>query len=191
MLNKKQIYFRRVVLAAKIASELHEQPTFGHVKFQKLMFLCEHTCKMSLHTDYSKQAAGPYDRKFMHSIDSELKRQKWFDIQRIEDDGGVRYVYVPGVNMPKYEQYYNRYYSDYHQEIHELISTFKSANSAQTELVATLFACWDEMKRNSINFSEEGLIDMFYDWSKEKEKFERTNVKNAIGWMQEKGIFPK
>lgn len=94
MLTKKQIYFRRVVLAAEIASKLHDQPTFGHVKFQKLVYLCEQVSSMNLHSSYSKQAAGPYDRKFMHSIDKEFNKQKWFDVKLENKDGRNKYLYT-------------------------------------------------------------------------------------------------
>src|SRR5690606_2254948 len=36
--NNSSLFFKRVVLAAKIADELHNEPTFGHVKFQKLVY---------------------------------------------------------------------------------------------------------------------------------------------------------
>ncbi|OQX75276.1 MAG: hypothetical protein B6D64_11935 [Bacteroidetes bacterium 4484_276] len=105
MFLKKQIYFRRVVLAAEIASKLHNQPTFGHVKFQKLVYLCEQISKMNLHSNYSKQAAGPYDRKFIHSIDSELNRQKWFNIKQETVDGYKKFTYTPSVNLQKAKKY--------------------------------------------------------------------------------------
>lgn len=191
MLTKKQIYFRRVVLAAEIASKLHDQLTFGHVKFQKLVYLCEQVSRMNLHSNYSKQAAGPYDRKFMHSIDKELNRQKWFDVKLENKDGHKKYTYTPGVNLPKSKKYYENYFSEYDQDIQSLISTFKTASSMQVELIATLYACWEDNSVRNENVSNDKLVEDFYKWSEEKEKFKEEKVRNAIDWLKEKGIRPK
>src|SRR5574337_139309 len=42
--RRANIHFMRSVLAAEIIDELHEQPTFGHVKFEKVMYLAEQLC---------------------------------------------------------------------------------------------------------------------------------------------------
>ena len=80
--KRKSSYFKRAVLAAEITCQLHAESTFGHVKLQKLMFLCEHASNMNLNDLYLKKAAGPFDNKFMHSIDKELAKQKWFTAKR-------------------------------------------------------------------------------------------------------------
>ncbi|MCK4663581.1 MAG: restriction endonuclease subunit S [Bacteroidales bacterium] len=190
-LRKKDIYFRRVVLAAEIASQLHDQPTFGHVKLQKLVYLCEQISEMKLHSNYSKQAAGPYDRKFMHSIDSEFNRQKWFEVKQESVNRITKYIYTPFVHIHKYKKYYNNYYSEYDKDIQSLISTFKIATSKQIELIATLYACWEDINVKKENFSYDRLVKDFYNWSEEKGKFKEENVRNAIEWMKEKGIKPK
>jgi hypothetical protein len=53
--NPPNLYFKRIVLAAEIADQLYTEPTFGHVKFQKLVYLCEHRCRMRLSERYCKQ----------------------------------------------------------------------------------------------------------------------------------------
>jgi hypothetical protein len=79
--EKKELYFKRAVLAAEIAYQLHSDFTFGRIKFQKMVYLCEHVADMNLEERYSKQAAGPFDNKFMHSIHTEFTRQKWFEVE--------------------------------------------------------------------------------------------------------------
>src|SRR5689334_3658612 len=44
---KKGDYFKRLVLAAHIARELHAEPTFGHIKFVKVYMLCDKVCRMN------------------------------------------------------------------------------------------------------------------------------------------------
>lgn len=188
--SKSNLYFKRAVLAAEIASQLCEEPTFGHVKFQKMVYLSEQICKLSADKNYSKQAAGPYDRKFMHSIDNQFKRQKWFEV-KIEKKGNYsKYKYTPLESVDKYKKYYDNYYSSFKNEIQWLINTFKKKKTNDVELIATLFSCWKEIKESSDIFSEELLIERFYKWSKEKEKFSQDTVKNGIKWMKDNKLMP-
>lgn len=100
-------------------------------------------------------------------------------------------TYTPGVNLNKSKRYYDNYYSEYDQDIQSLISTFKLASSMQVELIATLYACWEDCNSKNENFSTDELVEDFYNWSEEKEKFKEEKVRNAIDWMKEKGIRPK
>src|SRR5258708_48928 len=57
----KNDYFKRLVLAAEIANQLHYELTFGHVKFVKVYLLCDKICAMNLSSSYERYAAGPLD----------------------------------------------------------------------------------------------------------------------------------
>lgn len=72
------------MLVAEIASELCKEITFGWIKFQKLVYLCEHAAHMNLESRDSKQADGPFDNKFMHSIEHEFKKQNWLAVEKVE-----------------------------------------------------------------------------------------------------------
>lgn len=188
--NKSKLYFKRTVLAAEIASQLHNEPTFGHVKFQKLVYLAEQISKLKADENYSKQAAGPYDSRFMHTIDEKFKSLKWFDV-KIEKEGDFsKYSYNPLEDLEKYKKYYDKYFSDFRKQIQWLIDTFKKQKTDKVELIATLFFCWKEINESQDIFSDELLIERFYKWSKEKGKFSRDRVKKAIEWMREKEFLP-
>lgn len=187
--KKENNYFKRVVLAAEIVSQLYKEPTFGNVKFQKLVYLCEQLAEMDLHGKYEKRAAGPHDRKFMHSIDKEFKRLKWFSVNK-ENSG--RYIFSPVSGLTKYKRYYTNYFANADNKIQELISIFRKSKSEKVELIATLFACWkDILNNNQLLFSNELLIKEFYKWSEEKQKFSKDQVEKAIVWMKENELYPR
>ena len=190
-INKEQAnktYFKRVVLAAEIAKNLHNENTFGHVKFQKLMYLCEHASKMQLNDRYTKQAAGPYDCKFMHSIDSELKKQNWFDVEQDKESKYQKFNYKPLPGLQKQEEYFKKYFPN-NTDIRNIIDLFKSSKTNDVELVATLYAIILEM--NQTKFSESELFDKLYSWSDQKKKFSETQVRETLKWMDQTGIYPK
>lgn len=193
-INKKtdhanRAYFKRVVLAAEIAKKLHNEITFGHVKFQKLMYLCEHASKMQLNDRYSKQAAGPYDRKFMHSIDKELQKQNWFEVKKDFSSNYPKYKYIPLEGLSIQERYYlNHFPND--NNIKYIIQLFKTEKTDFVELIATLYACILETYNTPEFGIESSLIRKFYDWSEEKKKFSENQIRNAVIWMKEKMIYP-
>jgi hypothetical protein len=186
----KNLFFKRVVLAAEIVSQLHEEPTFGHVKFQKLVFLCEQAASIKLDHLYQKQAAGPYDRKFMHSIDLQLEKQKWFKVEQEYKSGFNRFKYSPLEHSEKYKQYYSKYYPGSDDKIQWIINEFRTKKTDQVELIATLFASWLEIINGNEIFSEDLLISRFYNWSKEKAKFTITQVNSGIQWMKSQDFIP-
>lgn len=188
--SRRTLYFKRVVLAAKIASRLYDEPTFGHVKFQKLVYLGEQLCTINIDKHYTKQAAGPFDPKFMHSIDNEFKRQKWFNV-KIESSRFKKYKYTPLENLDKFEQYYNRYFSDNNNDIEWLIDTFRRSKTVRVELIATIYFCWKEILLLNETFTNKILINRFYKWSKEKEKFTQDEIESGISWMQENNLVPE
>lgn len=184
--NYNKDYFKRIVLAAEITSQLYYEPTFGHVKFQKLMYLCEHYANLHLTDRYEKQAAGPYDRKFMHSIDYQFKRLKWFSVTKKGNTG--KYTYKPMDQTENYKGYYNRYFSKYNKNIQWLIETFRSEKSDFVELIATLHACIEEALGKKEKISKNSIMQKFYSWSEEKKRFNKEDVEEALGWMFEKGF---
>lgn len=191
-LNKKseqanKTYFKRVVLAAEIAKNLHNENTFGHVKFQKLMYLCEHACKMQLNDRYSKQAAGPYDRKFMHSIDCELKKQNWFEVQQDKESKYQKFTYKPLPGLQKQEEYFEKYFPN-DSDIRYIINLFKSSKTNDVELVATLYALVLEINQTYI--PEPLLLDKLYSWSDQKKKFSEIQVRETFKWMKQAGVYP-
>ncbi len=189
--SKSNTYFKRVVLAAEIASQLYDEPTFGHVKFQKLVFLCENVEDIGICGNYVKQAAGPFDNKFMHSIDNELKKHKWLKSEINIEKTFKRYSYKPMENFNGHKKYFNSYFAKKEDKILWIINLFRTESTDSTELVATLFASWSELVSNSVTPTVENLITAIYNWSKEKKKFSEEMIKSKIKWMSENKICPE
>lgn len=183
----KNDYFKKIVLAAEIAYQLYEEPTFGHKKFVKVLYLCQEVCNMKLSTFYAKHAAGPLDGKFMHSIDKEFEEQKWF--KKVARDS-YGFKYVPLEKVENYKKYYTQYFGDQAESINNLILLFKKEKSDFCEVVATLYAVWRENIINKVLINNATLIKGFYQWHQDKRKFQETQLVKAIEWMTQKGIVP-
>lgn len=191
LIKSKSLFFKRVVLGAEIVYNLHKERTFGHVKLMKLMYLCEQVSNMELSSRYVKQAAGPYDARFMHSIDREFERLKWFYVKVYSKGNYNTYEYFLGEKIMSYKPYFNNYYNEDKTGIDWLIKTFGKPNTKKVELVATIYSCLEESIKIKEEYSTEILIKKVFNWSEEKKKkFTEEDIVNAHRWMLENGLVP-
>lgn len=181
------VHFRRSVLAAEIAERLYEEPTFGHVKMEKILFLTERLCHIDIGSHYHRDAAGPYDNRALRSIDSQLKKQKWFDVKRTEK--GNRYV--PMQNCGKHKTYFDKYYSSVLPTFEKIIDTFKTQNTERCEIVATLYSAWEDLLHSNKPFTDADIVnEVLNNWHESKKRISQDRWLNAIQWMRENGFAP-
>jgi len=186
--RKENVHFLRSVLAAEIIDQLHDQPTFGHVKFEKMMFLVEHLCEMDTGSTYHRKAAGPYDNRALRSIDSQLQKQQWFEARKQEG----RYQYVPLAKRGGHKSYFDRHFSGIVETFEKILSTFKTAKTEQCEIVATLLAAWSDLLREKEAVSDEMIVhEVLHNWHEAPQRMSEDRWLAALGWMREKGFVPK
>lgn len=186
--RKPNVHFLRSVLAAEIIDQLHDQPTFGHVKFEKMMFLAEHLCQVDTGSTYYRKAAGPYDNRALRSIDSQLQKQQWFEARK--QDG--RYQYVPLAKRGGHKPYFERHFSGIVETLEKILDTFKTAKTEQCEIVATLLAAWSDLLREKGTVSDEMIVhEVLHNWHEAKQRIPEDRWLKALGWMREKGFVPK
>lgn len=182
------VHFRRSVLAAEIAERLYEEPTFGHVKMEKMLFLTERLCHIDIGSHYHRDAAGPYDNRALRSIDSQLKKQKWFDVKRTEK--GNRYV--PMQNCGKHKKYFDKYFSAVLPTFDKIIDTFKTQNTERCEIVATLYSAWEDLLHSNKPFTDADIVnEVQNNWHESKKRISQDRWLSAIQWMRENGFAPK
>jgi hypothetical protein len=190
-LNKSQNYFKRAVLAAEIVSICYKDFSFGRIKFQKLIYLCEQVSNMEFQTNYYKQAAGPFDNKLMHTIDGLFKAQKWFDVKKVTRGKYTKVEFTPIENFGNHKPYYQKYFQDVDNDIKYIIRKLRKYKTNEVELVATIYYCWVEIERENLSFSNDLIIEKVYKWSKQKKKYSTEEIVSMINWMNENGIRPK
>jgi len=186
--RKANVHFMRSVLAAEIVDQLHAEPTFGHVKFEKMLFLVEHLCDVDTGSTHHRQAAGPYDNRALRSIDSQLRKQQWFDTR--EDNG--RYRYMPLQKRGGHKHYFDRYFSGVSATFNEIVETFRALDTERCEIAATLFSAWSDLLREKGNVSDEMIVhEVLNNWHESKQRIPEDRWLNALAWMREKGFVPK
>ena len=186
-ITSANVYFRRSVLAAEISDRLCDEPTFGHVKMEKILFLTERLCHINIGSHYHRDAAGPYDNRALRSIDSQLKKQKWFEVRRTEK--GNRYV--PMQNRGKHKTYFDKYFSAILPIFEKIIGTFKTQNTERCEIVATLYGAWEDLLNSNKTFTDTDIVnEVLNNWHESKKRISKERWLNAIQWMRENGFAP-
>ncbi len=184
---KANVHFRRAVFAAEIVARLHREPTFGHVKFQKLIFLCEKKCGVDIGSTYYRQAAGPYDNRAFRSIDSQMKKQQWFAAMKVDK----RYTYVPLPKAGGHKTYFDRYFADIEEEFSNIVETFRKLDTERCEIVATLYSAWEDLLKENKPVSDERIVnEVLNNWHESKKRIPRERWENALNWMRQNGFVP-
>jgi hypothetical protein len=178
-------YYRRTVLAAEIVYQLHKEMAFGHLKLQKLIYMAQRVENISLPVNFLKQAMGPYDNQMMRSIDKQLKIKKWFEFQSTE-----KLKYKPLENAGQHKNDFQKYYSTHQEKINWLIEIFRKTKSPTIEIIATLFACWEELNSENKIVTDDNLLEKFYGWSEFKEKYQKGEVIKQKNWMIANSLIP-
>lgn len=182
-------YFKRTVLAAEIVHRLHREPTFGHVKLQKLFFLIEHEVEATdFDTHYTRQAAGPLDRKLLFSIDRQLQQQKWY--KPIQSQG--RHMYMPMEHAGNHRKYYETHWLSHDVTIQRIISLFRALDTERCEIVATLYAAWNDILLSGQSPTDDQIVDEVVNhWHEKKQRIEKSRWTKALQWMRENNLVPK
>ena len=154
---------------------------------EKILFLTERLCHIDIGSHYHRDAAGPYDNNALRSIDSQLKKQKWFEVQRTEKG----YRYVPMQNCGKHKTYFNRYYSGIVPMFDKIINTFKTQNTERCEIVATLYSAWEDLLHSNKSFTDADIVnEVLNNWHESKKRISQDRWLKAIQWMRDNGFAP-
>jgi type I restriction enzyme S subunit len=187
-LTKRQEVFIRLLLSAYILDNICDEPTSGKVKFEKLLFLCLYCAKIPIKSNFSRKDYGPYDHKAFFSIEKGLKDNKWFQ-SKVKDKGKF---YIRLEKFASYKKYVKTNF-DLSQKtaIDKLLHILKPATTEQCEIVATLYAAWNDFLIDGIQPSDEQIVnEVLTNWSERKESIDRQRWFIALEWMREKDIIP-
>lgn len=183
--------FKRSVLAAYIADTLCDHPTFGRVKFQKLLHLCEaHLAIQEVAGNYHRDAAGPFDTQMMRSVHSQMAKQGW--IKAHKRDGAKGWLYRRGNKVAVYKDYFDRYFDEQKNAIDDLLALISPMNTQQAGIVSTAFAAWNDLLLEGEAPTDEEIVHLILnDWNESKQGIAADRWHSALHWMRDQGLVPR
>ena len=184
---KKANAFQKATLVAEIIDQYHKEDTFGAVKCQKVVYLCEMHARLdSLQTIYYRKVAGPYDNQLSYRTLPLIEKQKWFKVMNVDE----RTCYVPGDSYGSHRNGFSNFWGYKQEKIQEVVDLLRPHNTSQAELVATLYSVWNDLIIDGSNLDDHKILDKFYQWNDSKKKYKDEQCLKCLGWMRKKGLVP-
>jgi type I restriction enzyme S subunit len=183
----KVIPLERKVLAGKIIHLLHDDKYFGLTKFQKILYLVENFSEVSYETNFIQERAGPYDKEFTIAFRKEMQEKDW--LQEVQKGSITKFI--AGDNIGSLIKDYAVYFREKGKQIVFVIQQLKDKSTHEAELIATLYAVWNNrlIKRKPVKIDL--LVEDFFNWStKKKEEFQPEEVVATFKWMKQIKFVP-
>jgi type I restriction enzyme S subunit len=184
---EKVIPVARKILAGKIIHLMHQEKYFGLTKFQKMLYLVENFSQVEYPTNFIRERAGPYDKDFTQAFRHEMQDNDWFS----EKQKGSITKFVPRDNVGALISGYREHFRGRGPRIVFVIQQLMDKSSHEVELIATLYAVWNNRLIRKRPVKEKELLEDFFNWSaKKKEEFQEEEVCVTYKWMKKVKLIP-
>lgn len=175
---------RRLAVLCTLVNRLADEPHFGRTKMAKLFYLADITQDLDLDTNYYRQAAGPLDAVALYDAEIGLEalaiKHRYLSVEKTPR----KITYRRGPDLEKALESARTVLGKNRAAINKLIDLFRPLDTDQCEIVATLYACWNDRLLDQKNVSDESVIEEFLGaWHEKKRRFSRTRLLKALKWM--------
>lgn len=162
---------------------------FGHVKAEKIVHLVEAHLGIDLGREPVKAAAGPNDFPRLINAESRARKMNWFDVRKQKKDGA--YVFTKGDKFDALLLKTRNALGERAGEVDILINKLLPLNRRQAEIVATLYAAWNNLLLVGRIPSDEDIVcEARENWHDSKLKIERDKFFRGLKWMREQVLVP-
>ncbi|WP_434986608.1 restriction endonuclease subunit S [Pseudomonas protegens] len=178
----------RTLLAAQITHQLHRQRTFGQRKLQKVIYLAEHTARLTaIQGNYLRDAAGPHDRQLMNKVEGEMQDHQWYERIKRETVG---HAYHPLSQAGQHRQAYSSTWSAAERAtIEQVIELMRDWDTDRCEMTVTLYAVWNDFILEGRPVSDETIVDeVMHRWNDTKLRFGKPEWLAVLAEMKKQKI---
>lgn len=176
------------------AYQHHEQNSkhlvhFGHVKAEKIAHLVEAHLGIDLERMPVKAAAGPNDYPHLKKVESRARKANWFVVWQQKADGA--YVFHKERGFDALLGKTAEVLGERATEVDALIKLLLPLNTKQAEVVATLYAAWNNLLLLGYSPSDEEIVyEARENWHPSKLQIEREKFFDCLGWMRRHRLVP-
>lgn len=175
---------RRLAVVCTLINRLADEPHFGRTKMAKLFYLADMTQDLDLDTNYYRQAAGPLDAVALYDAETGLEalavKHRYLSVEK----GSKKITYRRGPDLEKALENARAVLGKNRSAVNKLIDLFRPLDTDQCEIVATLYACWNDRLLDQKDVSDESVVEEFLGaWHEKKRRFSRARLLKALKWM--------
>ncbi|SKC85030.1 restriction endonuclease subunit S [Ohtaekwangia koreensis] len=160
----------------------------SHVKGEKIAHLVEAYIGIDLGRNPRKDAAGPDDYPHLKKVESRAAKAGWFRTERLH----IGQTYVSKSGMPKIiKRVKEMLPTEDLNKIEKLIQTFLPFELEHAEVIATVYAGWNNLLLDGRTPTDEEIVyESRENWSKRKLTIEREKFFNALHWLRKHEMVP-
>lgn len=186
-INCKENIFAQAILLCKIIEKLNKY-NLGRVKAEKALYLIERDIGFNFKNNYVREKAGPLSEAIYKCESVISKKNRWVKINNKKNP--IDYEILP--NFSNYKKYYKKYYSDYDKKIERIIKIIKDYSMDKAEMVATLYASWNDFIIKEEEISDIKIVkDVRENWNDTKKRFKENEWLDVLKEMKQVGLIPK
>lgn len=180
------------ILALAYSSHQEKQryaKTFHHVKGEKIAHMVEAHVAIDLDRTPVKDAAGPNDFPHLKKVESRAQKANWFLMKKDRASGA--YNFKPGRNFENLHDKVKKALGEHQAKVESLLIKLKPLNTQQTEIVATLYAAWNNLLLLGKKPDDEEIVfEARENWHPAKLEIERWRFFKGLEWMRGNELIP-
>lgn len=186
-INCKDKIFAQAILLCRVIEKLN-QYNLGRVKAEKTLYLIEKDIGFEFDNNYVREAAGPLSESIYKCESVISKKNRWIKVNKVKKH--IEYEILS--DFSKYSKYYEKYYSNYDDQIEEIIEKVKNYSTDKSEMVATLYASWNDFIIKNEEISDLKIVkDVRENWNDTKKRFNEQKWLDVLAEMKEIELTPK
>lgn len=186
-INCKDNIFAQAILLCRVIEKLN-QYNLGRVKAEKTLYLIEKDIGFDFNNNYVREAAGPLSESIYKCESVISNKNKWIKVNKVKKH--IEYEILS--DFSKYSKYYDKYYSNYDNQIEEIIEKVKNYSTDKSEMVATLYASWNDFLIKKEDVTDIKIVkDVRENWNDTKKRFNEQKWLDVLKEMKEIELTPK
>ena len=162
---------------------------FGHVKAEKISHLIESHLGIDLERAPIKDAAGPNDYPHLKKVESRARKANWFDVEQQQAEGA--YTFTKKYGFDALVDKTAKALADKLADVDKLLTLLLPLNTKQAEIVATLYAAWNNLLLLGQSPTDEQIVyEARENWHESKLGIEKEKFTKGLQWMRDKELIP-
>jgi type I restriction enzyme S subunit len=182
----------RMILTLELIRRMRaaQHQSLGRTLLVKMLYLIQHHVWVTgMGFNYKRKDYGPYASELRYKVENALQNQGWI---RVSEDGErVHYELLEQADDDTVQAYFESSWGDVEDQIDEIVSYFQQFDAERAEIVATLYAAWNDLKILGRPHDEEAIIrEVRENWHPRKQEIDESRWRKALHWMKDEGLVP-
>lgn len=183
----------RSAIGCYAVGKLANTQYFGRTAAAKVMYLAQAHVGLTLDFHPEREAAGPLD-KWIYDFERQGQSQGWFEVNEKTLASGrkkTEYRCLPALSEPaaKAQALMS---AEQQAEFDRLIYALADKKTEEVEIIATLFAVWNDFLIDGIQPTDKQIIaDVRENWHERKARFSPAELGRWLDWLRRENLVPR